>query len=219
MVIAVVFTVRGLARFLSHAETMRVFERAFIRAGIEVEYTCGFNPRPRLSLPLPRSVGVETEGDLLCVRPETGGIGSDQSFDAKRFKGLLGGQLPAGFELGSVILEPVGTKFVPRRASYIFTVSCEGGELQRTAQNLLASKKLEVDRFGDGKGKARRVDVRAYIESIDVDGRKVVVRCLVGPGGSVRVDELLALLDLKRSDLAGPIRRTAVEWQRKYRNR
>ena len=62
------FSVRGSLRFLSHAETLRVFQRACVRAGIEIQYTEGFNPRPKLSLGLPRTVGVESEDDLVQLK-------------------------------------------------------------------------------------------------------------------------------------------------------
>ena len=55
-------------RFLSHAETARVLQRACVRAAVPVRYSEGFNPHPRLSLPLPRPVGVESEDELLVVR-------------------------------------------------------------------------------------------------------------------------------------------------------
>ena len=38
-----------------------------IRAGIEVRYSEGFNPRIKMSLPFPRSVGIEADDELLCV--------------------------------------------------------------------------------------------------------------------------------------------------------
>jgi hypothetical protein len=66
--LAVRFRIGGALRFLSHAETSRVFQRACARAGIPVKYSAGFNPHPKLSLPLPRSVGVESDDELLVVR-------------------------------------------------------------------------------------------------------------------------------------------------------
>ena len=44
-----------------------MFDRALVRAQIKLKYSEGFNPRPKLSLPLPRSVGVAAEDDLFCV--------------------------------------------------------------------------------------------------------------------------------------------------------
>ena len=54
-------------RFLSHAETIRVFQRACVRAGVQIAYSQGFNPHQKMSLVPPRSVGVESNDDLLCL--------------------------------------------------------------------------------------------------------------------------------------------------------
>lgn len=62
------FAVRGWLRFLSHAETVRVFERGCARARVPVKYTQGFNPHAKLSLPLPRPVGVASDDELLILR-------------------------------------------------------------------------------------------------------------------------------------------------------
>ena len=68
MSVIVKFGIKGNLRFLSHAETIRLFERACVRAGIKLVYSQGFNPHPKLSLPLPRTVGVESDDDLLYLR-------------------------------------------------------------------------------------------------------------------------------------------------------
>jgi len=44
---------------------MRLFQRAFKRAGLPLTHTQGFNPRPSVSIALPLSVGVESVSELL----------------------------------------------------------------------------------------------------------------------------------------------------------
>ena len=44
---------------------MRLFQRAFKRAGLPLTHTQGFNPRPSVSIALPLSVGVESLCELL----------------------------------------------------------------------------------------------------------------------------------------------------------
>ena len=85
--------------------------------------------------------------------------------------------------------------------------------LQSRIQQLLASDSLELQRYKGPKTGARKVDVRAFLDSIVLDGWEIAVRCRVGPGGSVRVDELLKLLELGIDELDGPCRRTEVKWQ------
>ncbi len=59
------FEKKGELRYLSHLDNMRLFQRMFRRAEIELAHSQGFNPHPKLVLAAPLSLGFETEGDLL----------------------------------------------------------------------------------------------------------------------------------------------------------
>lgn len=59
------FEKRGDAIWISHLDLMRLFQRAFKRAGLQLTHTQGFNPRPSVSIALPLSVGVESHCELL----------------------------------------------------------------------------------------------------------------------------------------------------------
>ena len=59
------FEKTGHARYISHLDLMRVFQRAFKRAGLPLTHTQGFNPRPSVSIALPLSLGVESRCELL----------------------------------------------------------------------------------------------------------------------------------------------------------
>jgi len=59
------FEKTGNAVWISHLDLMRLFQRAFKRAGLPLKHTQGFNPRPSVSIALPLSVGVESNCELL----------------------------------------------------------------------------------------------------------------------------------------------------------
>ena len=59
------FEKTGDAIYISHLDLMRVFQRAFKRAGLPLTHTQGYNPRPSVSIALPLSVGVESQCELL----------------------------------------------------------------------------------------------------------------------------------------------------------
>lgn len=61
----ILFEKTGTAVWMSHLDLMRVFQRAFKRAGLPLTHTKGFNPRPSVSIALPLSVGVESHCELL----------------------------------------------------------------------------------------------------------------------------------------------------------
>ena len=59
------FEKSGMAIYMSHLDLMRVFQRAFKRAGLKLTHTQGYSPRPSVSIALPLSVGVESRCELL----------------------------------------------------------------------------------------------------------------------------------------------------------
>lgn len=59
------FQKTGEAIYISHLDLMRLFQRAFKRAGLSLTHTKGFNPRPSVSIALPLSLGVESYCELL----------------------------------------------------------------------------------------------------------------------------------------------------------
>ena len=59
------FEKKGNAIWISHLDLMRLFQRAFKRAGLPLTHTKGFNPRPSVSIALPLSVGVCSSCELL----------------------------------------------------------------------------------------------------------------------------------------------------------
>lgn len=59
------FSKTGRARYISHLDLMRTFQRAFSRAKIQIKHTEGFNPHPFVSIALPLSVGFSSECEIL----------------------------------------------------------------------------------------------------------------------------------------------------------
>ncbi len=217
------FGIGGLVRFLSHAETLRVFERACARAAVPVKYSQGFNPHPKLSLPLPRPVGVASDDELLVLRLfDPSGIPVDGSpADARqawqdRMKEALSDMLPDGFVVHSVVTMKSNASVHPESARYAFDVDRTGGRtdlgaLKDRIAELLARESLVIERVVPRR-RGRSVDVRPFLRSIELRETQAIVECGISDAGSVRIDELMGLLDLTPEDLTGPVRRRDVTW-------
>ena len=69
------FEKTGTAVYISHLDLMRLFQRAFKRAGLSLTHSHGFNPRPSVSIAMPMSLGMESQCELLDFdlekRPES----------------------------------------------------------------------------------------------------------------------------------------------------
>lgn len=62
----------GSAVWISHLDMMRLFQRAFARAGVRIRHSEGFNPHALISIALPMSVGTASECEVLDFTIESG---------------------------------------------------------------------------------------------------------------------------------------------------
>ena len=206
---------------LSHAETFRVFQRACARADIPVRYSEGFNPHPRLSLPLPRPVGVESEDELLVARlsedPAARPAGDRADSEASMMRALAE-QLPEGIDVLAVTLAASNASFQPRSAEYVLPLRIDSDpgladRLGEEIKKVMASEHCMVERTSGEEKPSRRIDVRPFLRSIRRENGNLIVQHLTGDAGSIRVEEILQLLGLRTEDLAGPVRRVNVVWE------
>ena len=222
--LVVKFRIGGSLRFLSHAQTLRVFQRACVRAGLKVQYSRGFNPRPKLSLPLPRPVGVASDDELLCLRVHKSTDAQEHKCISEQVYKGVSAQLPEGCELLSVNVAKAGASFQPCSATYVLKVRKEylNEELKATIESLTASESLNIQRQTGARdsrlktqdSRVKNVDVRGFLKSIVLGRNSIIVECEISPAGSIRVDEIVKLLNLDVEQLASPIKRTRVQWQK-----
>lgn len=72
------FEKTGSAVYISHLDLMRLFQRAFKRAGLPLTHTNGFNQRPSVSIALPMSLGLESVCELLDIDLEGEKLPNDE---------------------------------------------------------------------------------------------------------------------------------------------
>ena len=70
--LALWFAIAGDLRYLSHRDTMRAWQRVFVRAQMPLRYSQGFNPHLRFSLPLPRPALLLHEPRPVQLEPRLG---------------------------------------------------------------------------------------------------------------------------------------------------
>ncbi|WP_321991828.1 TIGR03936 family radical SAM-associated protein [Marispirochaeta aestuarii] len=88
------FTKEGPSRFLSHKNLVSVFQRLFTRQEIPVQYTQGFNPKPKLEFAHPLSLGVSSYHEVAMIFLE-------ESFEPREFSRLCNTSMPEGMRISS----------------------------------------------------------------------------------------------------------------------
>ncbi len=87
----------GRATFTSHINVMRLFEQAFQRARLDVAFTQGFNPKPKMEAVNPLSTGVSGLNEVLLVD-----LHDALALDEKETLFKLNGVLSDGFTFTSM---------------------------------------------------------------------------------------------------------------------
>lgn len=82
----------GYMKFLSHLDMVRLMERSFRRAKLPLEFSKGFNPRPKINFAAPLSVGVTSDSEVLEVELA-------EEIDVKEFLANQKRIFPEGIEI------------------------------------------------------------------------------------------------------------------------
>ena len=68
MPVRIRFSKVGDLMYISHLDLARTMQRIIVRSGVDIWYSEGFNPQPRIVFALPLPVGVESECELMDIK-------------------------------------------------------------------------------------------------------------------------------------------------------
>ncbi len=162
------FSKTGRARYISHLDLMRTFQRAFLRAGIEIKHTEGFNRHAFVSIPLPLSVGFGSECEVLDF--QLIGETSRESVPER-----INAVLPEGILVQKCYLAEKPVKALTY-VNYVVTLEYESGTPVGAAvaiQELFSRESLVVSkRSKKAKSGQVEVDLIPLIHSYTVEERR-----------------------------------------------
>lgn len=186
----------GAARFASHRDFSRAFERALRRADIPMAYSSGFSPHPRISYAnsAPTSAASYAEYADIAVL---------EVLDPDRVRDALNAALPGGFRVLRVVEghRPALADLLQASDWVIDLGTVDRQELESAVRALIAAESVEVSRV-TRKGE-RVFDARPAVLSAQVD-EKDHVRVRVAHGAPlVRPDDVLAALRRLHPGLGG----------------
>lgn len=190
------FAKEGLARFTSHLELMKTWERAFRRAAVPVSYSEGFNPHPRMSFALPLAVGCEGVRDYLEIMVETG-------VDLGSLAEALSRALPEGLRVIAVTPLPDDSPALMAQvvgANYLIRSFLSGPisaeELNNAIEAFWALPEAVVTKEGKHGPKPQDVRPGVYCLQAELTGSKVEL-CMAlkaGSQGNVRPEDVVKAL-------------------------
>ena len=155
---------RGRARFTSHRDFGRAFERALRRAGIPMAYSSGFSPHPRISYANASPTGAASEAEYLE-------IGLAEARTPAAVQAALDAALPPGLDVLEVVESSSGALADALTGSRwrVALVGVPAADLAYAVRAFLGAAAVPVSRMT--KNGLREFDARAAVVTLtEVEG-------------------------------------------------
>lgn len=164
--VRVFFSKTGRAKYISHLDLYRLFQRAARRAKLPIWMTEGFNPHTYITFALPLSLG--TEGMCECLDTK---VTEDISFE--EIKDRLSRALPEDIKIIEVC-EPVNKHTEIEKALYEIETDEDMEKLKAffDRETIITEKKTK-------KG-ITEIDLKPYIEIVSAEDGKIQMKLPAG---------------------------------------
>jgi len=160
--VRIYFEKSGPARYISHLDLLRCFERSLRRAEIPFWYTEGFNPRPFMSFAQPLSLGTIGLREIVDIR-----LVEDMSFDTVIQK--LNAVLPEGLVVhNAVIPQKKVNDIAASRYRITFSTSGISDMFCRSLNDFLSQDSIIIQKLNKKK-KPVDVDLKKFIHRFSTD--------------------------------------------------
>ena len=176
--------------FISHLDLQRLLQRAFRRAKINLSYSEGFNPHPKMSYGNALALGVESQGEYVDIEIE-------DDIEVDEFLERINNQLPEGIKFIK------GQEIDPKTPSlssvivygeYIFNIDLDTPLSKEFVKsrvlNFVKSEEIIVTKTNK-KGRKVEVDIRPLIKNFDLvslDDKKVTFESTIATGSKANLN-------------------------------
>ncbi|MBF4481895.1 TIGR03936 family radical SAM-associated protein [Dehalococcoides mccartyi] len=151
-------------KFISHLDIIRLWQRVFYRAGVELAYSEGFNPHPRMALASPLPVGYTSRAEFMDLY-------TSAAVSPHYFEDLINRHLPEGVKiLQSCVVPPEhdSLQALVRQAEYLVSVntSMSLAECHKAVDDFMAKDSFlwQLQR----QDKVKEYDLRAQTAELEV---------------------------------------------------
>lgn len=159
------FSKEGYAKYTSHLDLLRFFKRAFRKTGIDLRYSQGFNPHPKLGFAQPLSLGYSGAEELLEFETNTYN-------EPERIMELLKPEMPEGLEIKHCDKLDLKIKSLAGEAesadyTVMFPVKVAREKLEKTIRAYLAQDEIKALKRRKKDKKMIETDIKKQIRSIE----------------------------------------------------
>lgn len=211
------YSKEGPARFISHLDMLRTFERALRRAGLPFSLTQGFNPHPRMSFGMPLPVGVSGLNEYVDIDLHS-------AVDPAQIAIVLGRAMPPGLSVtGACSVDEKAPSLMAESERSVYRVRVDSGEVphdigafKECLEELMNSKEITVIRRKKD-GRQAEFDIRPgliRLSASEEEGSVLLeMELMTGSSLNVRPEEVILAISercLAFSEYSPEVVRTAI---------
>lgn len=160
------FSKTGTAKYFGHLELVNIMFRAIKRADIDVKYSEGFHPKPKVSFEDPLAIGIESEIENMY-------IAVSHLIKREEVVQRLNKQLPEGLEILECTDAPSKAE-INRVNGFTYRVCINDFDFDESAiQRFKNQEEVVVERLNK-KGKINKINLKNVVLNIRLTSKKEI---------------------------------------------
>ena len=183
------FQKTGMAKFISHLDTVRCITRAMKRACVPIWYTEGFNPHAFLTFAMPLSLGFES----LC---ETVDFRLMEEVHLEELAERINNALPVDITVKEIYVHETSPNDI-RWAEYKIIFNNPDALLLDKAESVLSADEIIVlKKAKQGRKKVEKeVNIKEHIKSFELNNEdgKLILNTVLSSGTSININPMLLI--------------------------
>ncbi len=183
------FQKTGMAKFISHLDTVRCITRAMKRANVPIWFTEGFNPHAFLTFAMPLSLGFES----LC---ETVDFRLMEEVDLNELASKINDALPVDITVKEIYVYETSPNDI-RWAEYKIIFNNPDELLLNQAEKILSADEILVlKKAKQGRKKVdKEVNIKEHIKLFELieENGKLILNTVLSSGTSININPTLLI--------------------------
>ncbi len=174
----------GNAKYISHLDFLRTFNRVLRRSKVGIAYSQGFNPHPLLSFALPLSVGVTSECEMLEMTLE-------KERPNEEIVKMLNDAMPDGIRV--LDAHPSPGKLAKKIRYAIYQVKAVPMPDAKQIESFMALSEVIMDK--KTKSGIKECDIREDIISVEWTPDALIMKLSAGSQANLKPDLVLHAIE------------------------
>jgi len=159
-------------KFVSHLETMKVFQRAIRRIGLKAKYSQGFNQQMQLIFALPLPVNVLSDSEYVDLF-------FNEDYDNKEVEHKLQEQMPEGFKIIDSGVRNIKQNIMSDIKYSDYEIKLQSNyQLEDIVKKINGLESIEVEKIK--KNKVKIIDIKPLIFLVKVKDDALLLKCSAG---------------------------------------